>query len=173
MAKSALVHPTSASRSCTHNPKLDLPHSTCMWLARRRRAYLNCLSVEVAPDHASSGNDRRPLSPRQPVKILKDGVLASPCRHLSVEQDRTSHAPLIECIASRLSCMQGECTPPRCAQDTAATAYQRRLICPLSMGFDHAVCAARSPSLNRNWLEYGRNFPHAVSSSTANAGRVG
>lgn len=57
-------------------------------------------------------------------------------------------------------------TPP-------AAAYQRRLICPLAMGCDHSVCAARSPTLDRNWLEYRHNFPHVPSSSSGNAGRVG
>lgn len=61
-----------------------------------------------------------------------------------------------------------------CPGHTTAAAYQRSLICPLSMGCDHEqVCAARSTPLDRNWLERERNFPHAVSSSIANAGRVG
>lgn len=76
--------------------------------------------------------------------------MARPCRIFSRTRSDV-YATLIECIeciapsavmhAGRVHTSAVHRTPP-------ASAYQRCLICPLSMGCDHTVCAARSPTLN-------------------------
>jgi hypothetical protein len=99
-----------------------------------------CLSVEVAQDQTPLNNDRPPLPVISPV-----------------EQDRMSLPVCVECIAHRLSCR-------------ASAHRQRGLSTTLDIstfhGYDQAVCADRSSTLDRNWLGYGRNFPHAISSSS-------
>lgn len=79
--------------------------------------------------------------------------MACPCHIFS--RTRSDVSATLHRVHRASAVMQGECTPPA----EPIRDLRGRLMCPLSMGCEQAVCAARSPTLESKLAGVRMQFP--------------